>query len=268
MGQLRKHGRHRIMSTYYWGFWYAVMFLSRVPGPYLKRLDKDVQQAAMWFYPIVGAILGLLLVSLVLLCYLYNPQASSLLVAALVLALWVYFTGAMHLDGVADTADAWVGGLGNHERTLEIMKDPRVGAMAVAAMLVVLLVKFAAIAALLEQANNNLGLLLGGLLLIPMLARVGIIGLMATTSYVRKQGMVSDTQSAASTTKVVVMSVVSSLLALALLPEQVMLVLLVWIAVLVGYRAALKKRLGGYTGDTLGAAVEFQETLLLVALAL
>ncbi len=256
------------MSTYYWGFWYALIFLSRVPGPYLKRVDKEVQQAAMWFYPIVGAILGLLLVSLVLLCYLYNPKASFLLVAALVLALWVYFTGAMHLDGVADTADAWVGGLGNHERTLEIMKDPRVGAMAVAAMIVVLLVKLVAIAALLEQTHSDLGLLLGGLLLIPMLARAGIIGLMATTSYVRKQGMVSDTQSAATKSKVLVMGAVLALLALPLLQEKALLILLVWLAVLVGYRAALKKRLGGYTGDTLGAAVEIQEAVLLVALAL
>ena len=256
------------MSTYYWGFWYALIFLSRVPGPYLKRVDKEVQQAAMWFYPIVGAILGVFLVSLVLLCDLYNPQASFLLVAALALALWVYFTGAMHLDGVADTTDAWVGGLGNHERTLEIMKDPRVGAMAVAAMIVVLLVKFAAIAALLEQAHSDLGLLLGGLLLIPMLARAGIIGLMATTSYVRKQGMVSDTQSAATKSKVLVMGAVLALLALPLLQEKALLILLVWLAVLVGYRAALKKRLGGYTGDTLGAAVEIQEAVLLVALAL
>lgn len=64
------------MSTYYWGFWYAVIFLSRVPGPYLKRMDTEVQQAAMWFYPIVGALLGLLLVALVLLCFLYNPHAA------------------------------------------------------------------------------------------------------------------------------------------------------------------------------------------------
>src|SRR5690554_7203436 len=78
MGQPRRHGRNRIMSTYYWGFWYALIFLSRVPGPYLQRVDKEVQQAAMWFYPIVGAILGVFLVSLVLLCYLYNPQASFL----------------------------------------------------------------------------------------------------------------------------------------------------------------------------------------------
>lgn len=256
------------MSTYYWGFWYAVIFLSRVPGPYLKRMDTEVQQAAMWFYPIVGALLGLLLVALVLLCFLYNPEASVILVAALVLALWVYFTGAMHLDGVADTADAWVGGLGDHQRTLEIMKDPRVGAMAVAAMLVVLLVKFAAISALLEQAQSNIGLLFAGLLLIPMLARAGIIGLMATTPYVRQHGMVSATQNAASKTKTTVMAVVLALLAVPMLQEKLFLLLMVWWAVLVGYRAALKQRLGGYTGDTLGAAVEFQETLLLVALVL
>lgn len=256
------------MSTYYWGFWYAVIFLSRVPGPYLKRIDKEVQQAAMWFYPIVGAVLGLVLVTLVFLCFQYNPQAPVLLVAALVLAMWVYFTGAMHLDGVADTADAWVGGLGNHERTLEIMKDPRVGSMGVAAMVVILLVKFSAIAALLEQTHNATHLLLGGLLLVPMLARAGIIGLMATTSYVRKQGMVSDTQNAASKTKIAVMSVVLTLLAVPLLQEKTMPVLLVWLVLLAGYRYALNKRLGGYTGDTLGAAVEIQEVVLLVALVL
>ena len=268
MGQFGKYGRHRIMSTYYWGFWFALTFLSRVPAPYLKRLDDDVQQAAMWFYPVVGAILGLLLVGLVSLCLYYNPQTSLVLVGALVLGLWVYFTGAMHLDGVADTADAWVGGLGNLEHTLDIMKDPRVGAMAVAAMLVVLLIKFAAIVALLEQAAHNRSLLFAGLLLIPMLARSGIIALMATTPYVRKQGMVSSTENAATSTKVIVMAVVLAGLAVLLLQEKALPLLLVWIALLTAYRHALKKRLGGYTGDTLGAGVEFQETVLLVALAL
>jgi adenosylcobinamide-GDP ribazoletransferase len=148
------------------------------------------------------------------------------------------------------------------------MKDPRVGAMAVAAMLVVLLVKFAAITALLAQAQDNIGLLLGGLLLIPMLARTGIIGLMASTDYVRQHGMVTATQSAATKTKVVIMTVLLTLFAVPLLREKTLMMLLVWLGLLVAYRAALKKRLGGYTGDTLGAAVEFQETILLVALAL
>lgn len=268
MAQPRQYGWLRIMSTYYWGFWYALIFLSRVPGPYLKRMDKDVQQAAMWFYPIVGAILGLVLVTLVWLCFQYNPQAPVFLVAALVLALWVYFTGAMHLDGVADTADAWVGGLGNHKRTLEIMKDPRIGAMGVAAMLVILLVKFAAIVVLIEQTQSNTWLLLGGLLLIPMMARTGIIGVMATTTYVRKQGMVSGTQNAATKNKVLVMGIIMALLAIPMLQEKTLLILLAWVLVLAAYRRALNKRLGGYTGDTLGAAVEIQEAVLLAVLML
>ena len=268
MAQPRQYGWLRIMSTYYWGFWYALIFLSRVPGPYSKRMDKDVQQAAMWFYPIVGAILGLVLVTLVWLCFQYNPQAPVFLVAALVLALWVYFTGAMHLDGVADTADAWVGGLGNHKRTLEIMKDPRIGAMGVAAMLVILLVKFAAIVVLIEQTQSNTWLLLGGLLLIPMMARTGIIGVMATTTYVRKQGMVSDTQNAATKNKVLVMGIIMALLAIPMLQEKTLLILLAWVLVLAAYRRALNKRLGGYTGDTLGAAVEIQEAVLLAVLML
>ena len=268
MGQLGQHGRHRIMSTYYWGFWYAVIFLSRVPGPYLKRLDPEVQQAAMWFYPIVGAMLGLVSVTLVWLCFQYNPAAPIFMVAALVLALWVYFTGAMHLDGVADTADAWVGGLGNHERTLEIMKDPRIGSMGVAAMLVILLVKFAALVALLEQAQNHNALLLGGLVLIPMMARAGIIGMMATTVYARKEGMVSHTANAATLSKVLVMFTLLGLLAIPLFAGKTMLMLLVWVGVLALYRRALNKRLGGYTGDTLGATVEIQEAVLLAALVL
>lgn len=256
------------MSTYYWGFWYALMFLTRIPAPYLKRHDTEVQQAALWFYPVVGALLGAAMVTLVWLCFQYNPQVSVLLLAALVLTLWVYITGAMHLDGVADTADAWVGGLGSHERTLEIMKDPRVGSMGAAAMFVVLLLKFAAIAALLEQVHANKWLVYGGLLLIPILSRAGIIGLMATTPYVRKEGMVSNTKNAATKTKVTVLCVILVVLAFSILQHKALLVLLVWLLVLVGYRAVLNKRLGGYTGDTLGAGVEFQEVLLLVALAL
>lgn len=66
--------------------------------------------------------------------------------AALLLVFWVLATGALHLDGLADSADAWVGGLGDRERTLAIMKDPCCGPAAVVALVVVLLVKFAALA--------------------------------------------------------------------------------------------------------------------------
>ena len=257
----------RHINTHYWAFWYAVCFLTRLPTPYLKRLDQEVERTALWYYPLVGVLLGALMISLVLLCGLYNPQASALVVAALVLTLWVYSTGALHLDGVADMGDAWVGGLGSLDRTLEIMKDPRIGSMGAASMLMILLLKFAALHSLLVQANHQMWLL-GALCLIPALARTGILALMATLDYVRPNGMSQNLQGSPLRVKFLLLSGALIGLSIYVLPNSVLPMLVAWGVFFVGYRALLKKRLGGYTGDTLGAAVEVQEVILLLALVL
>ena len=67
----------------------------------------------------------------------------------MLLAVWVLLTGALHLDGVADCADAWVGGFGDREKTFQILKDPRSGPIAVVVLVLVLLVKWAALEVLL-----------------------------------------------------------------------------------------------------------------------
>ena len=74
--------------------------------------------------------------------------------AALLLTVWVLLSGALHLDGLADSADAWLGGFGDRERTLTIMKDPRSGPIAVVTLVLVLLLKFAALLALIEQQHG------------------------------------------------------------------------------------------------------------------
>lgn len=255
--------RQRTLSTYYWAFLYALCFLTRIPTPYLKRFDKQVEQAAIHFYPVVGVILGGLLILLVELIGWYNPQASLLLVAVLLLGLWIYSTGAMHLDGVADLGDAWVGGLGNPERALEIMKDPRIGSMGAASMLVVLLLKLAGLYTLLELHQQHV-LSLMALLIIPVMARVGIVALMASMSYLRTQGMGSNIKDASLWSKLLPMLALVGLLLLVFASAKFWLILGGWLAWLVVYRWAINKRYGGYTGDMLGAAVELQEAFLLV----
>src|SRR6202034_1504436 len=122
----------------------AVQFLTRLP----IRLEpppagREVGLSLLW-YPALGLLLGLLLwVVRVLLRPLAAPLA-----AAIVLALWVACSPALHLAGLADTADAWVGGRGDRERTLAIMKDPYSGPVAVVAVVCLLLVKFCALSAL------------------------------------------------------------------------------------------------------------------------
>ena len=128
----------------------AVQFLTRLP----VRLEpppsgREVGRSLLW-YPAVGLLLGAVVwVAAALLSPLATPLA-----AALVLAVWVASTGALHLDGLADTADAWVGGGGDRERTLAIMKDPHIGPVAVAAIVCVLLAKYGALSALLSEHGN------------------------------------------------------------------------------------------------------------------
>ena len=77
----------------------------------------------MVWYPVVGLIIGLLVAGASTLFAMGVSQAP-LVVNVMTVACWVALTGNLHLDGLADTLDAWVGGLGDRERSLAIMKDP------------------------------------------------------------------------------------------------------------------------------------------------
>jgi len=160
----------------------ALRLLTRLPVPEPPPEDdgQDSVARSLAWYPLVGLILGALLWGLA--AMLAAGAAPSLLSAALLLAAWVALTGALHLDGLADTADAWLGGLGDRERTLAIMKDPCAGPAGVVAVVLVLLLKFAALAALATAPQP-------ALLLAPVLARMALTALFLTTPYVRPGGI-------------------------------------------------------------------------------
>lgn len=67
----------------------------------------------LYFYPLVGLLIGLILFGLSILLV----KVPIILVATIILVIWIWLTGGLHLDGLADTADAWVGGFGDRERT-------------------------------------------------------------------------------------------------------------------------------------------------------
>ena len=107
--------------------WVALQFLTRLPLPGMASIEDRERGYSLLWYPLVGLLIGGLLVMLAAVL----SDISLLLRAALVLTAWVAITGALHLDGLADSADAWMGGLGNRERTLAIMNDPYCGPGAV-----------------------------------------------------------------------------------------------------------------------------------------
>ncbi|ENV49363.1 Cobalamin synthase [Acinetobacter junii CIP 107470 = MTCC 11364] len=180
-----------------------------------------------------------------------------ILAATIILVIWIWLTGGLHLDGLADTADAWVGGFGDRERTLKIMKDPSCGPIGVLSLVIVCLLKFSALYVLLQQQLSAF------LILIPMLGRSVPLFLFLTTRYVRENGLGrSITDSIPKTLAWMVFVITLALLCA--FKWMGLVALINFLLLLVYLRFLFIKRIGGITGDTVGAAIELSETGLIL----
>ncbi|KHK64376.1 adenosylcobinamide-GDP ribazoletransferase [Pseudomonas frederiksbergensis] len=239
-------------------FWIALQFLSSLPVRLPGMPEPGQLGRSLLFYPMVGLLFGglLWLLDAVLL------GAPVTLHAALLLTAWVLLSGGLHLDGLADSADAWLGGFGDRERTLLIMKDPRSGPIAVVTLVLVLLLKWTALVALIEQRQPL------ALLIVPMLGRAALLGLFLTTPYVRAGGLgqaLADHLPRRSGWQVLSISALGCVLVMG---GPGLWTLVVAAAVFIGLRQIMLRRLQGCTGDTAGALLELLETAVLVALVL
>lgn len=240
-------------------FWLALGFLTRIPM--LVRIDYSqrlMNQSSVYF-PLVGLLLGLGYCAAYV---LFSLVASPLAAIILVVILHLFITGAFHEDGLADSVDALGGGY-TVEKRLEIMKDSRIGTYGTVALVMALLLKVA----LLAEAE----LIWLALLVAPAVSRLTPLILMACLPYVTdpdksKSKPVADGFSRnrllAAAGFVLLLAAGLSLWQPLLVPAAITAVLLV----AVFWGSYLRSQLGGYTGDTLGAAVVFSELALLLFL--
>ncbi|MCP1489507.1 MULTISPECIES: adenosylcobinamide-GDP ribazoletransferase [Pseudomonas] len=238
--------------------WIALQFLSSLPVRLPGMPEPEQLGRSLLFYPLVGLLFGVILWAL----NLALAGAPLLLHSALLLTVWVLLSGALHLDGLADSADAWLGGFGDRERTLTIMKDPRSGPIAVVALVLVLLLKFAALLALIEQGHGLV------LIVVPVLGRAALLGLFLTTPYVRAGGLgqaLADHLPRRAGWQVLGASALGCLV---IAGFHAFVALVISLAVFVWLRRVMMRRLGGTTGDTAGALLELLEMGVLVGLAL
>ncbi|WP_083921341.1 adenosylcobinamide-GDP ribazoletransferase [Dasania marina] len=236
----------------------AFMFLTRIPMPELKDFQPQDSGRALAYFPVVGLVIGLLMLLIAQLIAM-----SPLVLAALLLTFWVFITGGLHIDGLADSADGWLGGTRDKERSLEIMKDPVCGSAAVMAVGCLLIIKFAALTSLLEQAQ------LSALLLAPIIGRCVPLILFLSTPYVRKDGLAQHFISYSSKPAIYAVLLTVLLLCFVILSLPTALIVLSSCAlILLGLRYLMMDRLQGNTGDTTGAAVEIIEATVLIALCI
>jgi adenosylcobinamide-GDP ribazoletransferase len=202
-------------------------------------------------YPAAGLLIGALLS----LAYLAATLIFSPSVAAVVLiAASLFLTGALHLDGLADCADAFYGRR-TRSATLRILKDPRIGTMGGAAIGLSLLARYAALSSLPPL------FILAGLPVISMFSRTAVVLAMRALPYVRAGTGILPKRPSLSPGLIVLALIVTAVSTI-LLPIPVLAALLV---IAVFWRISWN-RIGGCTGDVLGASIEIAEIAALVAL--
>jgi adenosylcobinamide-GDP ribazoletransferase len=238
----------------------AVQFLLVSPAFVKRPFTTQELGASVGFFPLVGLILGVILIGAeTLLDHIFPPLVRS----ALILAVWVALTGALHLDGFLDTCDGLLGGY-DAEQRLRIMRDERVGAYAFAGGALLLLVKFSALSSL----GNRL---LPALLLAPSLGRGAITAALVAYPYARSEGLGKEMKENASSLQVWVASMTVLALAVGLTLWVGSLVILfalisagltAWLVV----RFSLQ-RLPGLTGDIYGSINELVELSVLLVMS-
>lgn len=232
-------------------FLIALQFLTIIPVKLDPPVSSEAMGRSLLFYPLVGLLTGLILVVTASLLSSHNVLVS----AALILTLWVVLTGGLHLDGLADSSDAWLGGLGDKAKTLAIMKDPACGPIGVLALLLVVLLKFVSITALLESQQTY------ALIWAVVLARTAMPLLFLTTPYQRQQGLASTLRSAMPQTAIWGVLLITFIITVLLAGVGVVAITLIVFLLL---RYLMERRLGGFTGDTAGAMIELLETTILL----
>lgn len=232
--------------------------LTRLPVPVDFAAAQARGGAAAWTWPVVGACVGLAgAVAGGLGLWLGLPVS---LAAVVVLLAQVMLTGAMHEDGLADSADGLWGGQ-TRDRRLEIMKDSRTGAYGVIALVLALLMRWAGVVALMQAGG-----LWGGLIAVGALSRLPMIAIMSLMPAARAGGLSRSVGRPGRATFWLGIAIGLGLAALFAGPASLMLALVTAGAALaVGLIARAK--IGGQTGDILGASQQVAEIAALAALA-
>ncbi|MBI5329816.1 MAG: adenosylcobinamide-GDP ribazoletransferase [Betaproteobacteria bacterium] len=228
----------------------ALQFLTRLPTPPLKDFRAEEQAGCVVWFPLVGLLVGALVAAAMAL----GAQIDPWLGALLGLAVWVGVTGALHLDGLADLADALGAAHRDRERLLAVLADPHLGVFGAVALFMQLLAKLVLLM-LLARA--------GAFWAVPLIAAWGRWGVLIWTRLPSiKPGLGERFGWRAAAPVTLLWGALLGLTSAALAPA-----LLIAPLAATGWFIYLRRKLGGMTGDALGAGVEWNETLLLAALA-
>ncbi len=242
-------------------FLLAVQFLTRLPVPRGIGFSPERLSAAPRYYPLVGMIVGVICAGFFFAATTIFPNIVAVILAV---AVGVLVTGAFHEDGLADTFDG-IGGGATKERALSIMKDSRIGVYGTIALVLVLLIKIAS----LSSIQPHIAVI--GLIAAHGVSRYSSVLVIATSHYVRDDGTGKHTAPGISSGGLIV-ATMTAVICVAGIAFWLSPVAALWclIGLCIGHilmRLIVERKIGGYTGDTLGAVQQSSEMGIYLGLA-
>ena len=265
------------------GFLLLLSFMTRIPMPKIEY-DEEKLGKSMKYFPVVGIIVGFILLFF---CIIFNFIFKNLnystalpLMILVVILTDLITTGALHLDGLADTFDGIFSYRSKH-KMLEIMKDSRLGSNGALALILYFLLKFILLFSLTIESREGA---IYAIMTYPVVARFCSVVSCASSPYARGSGMGKTFVDNTKTCGLIVATVITLLYTIGMifmpfvlftnysLPIQIIMKSILIIVIIVALSALfayafsklIERKIGGITGDTLGALLEISSLLYIV----
>lgn len=233
----------------------AWQFLTIIPIKRGVEVTSESLGKSMASFPLVGLVLGLFIAAL---DTAYSRLFPANFASALLLVSYIAMYGGFHLDGLVDTVDGLVGGR-DREHALKIMKESTIGAIGVVTLVLLLLLKYAAIASLIGDAR------IGAIILMPVIGRWAEVIMVYGSRYAREgTGLGKPFTEYVTKREVVVATLITVVISWFTLNYVGLLIILATFLLVLWMKSYFKKKLGGITGDLLGFGGEISELLMLV----
>lgn len=237
-------------------------FMTRLPIPGEPKFDSQVLGKSMKWYPVVGIVIGAIIFGVYSL--LLPIISSSVIMAIILVTVDVVLTGGLHLDGLADTFDG-IFSYRSKQKMLEIMKDSRLGTNGGLVLVLYFIFKIA----LLVETSNLLGVNQGVIMaIVPVISRLNSVVNCGVAPYARSTGMGKTFVDNTKAKDVLISTILTVgyvlLISKYFMPNMVAVLTIPVIMILGVYFAKLMTRkIGGITGDTLGAVLELSSVITL-----
>lgn len=239
-------------------FLLAVQLLTKIPIVWNLSVNEEDFGRSMAYYPLVGSIIGGILVLANLgASRLFSPLTCSILVVV----FWIYLTGELHLDGFADMVDGFAGGR-DKDSILKIMHDSSIGAKGAVTLFCLLVIKIGFLTEISTRFKDQT------LLFCPMLGRWAMVAISVVNRYARSEGGMGKIF--VENVRKVDLIVATLITAVPLFFYQNVAMIFPLISTLITVATVTqisRKRIGGITGDIIGATNEITEVVAIVTIA-